>query len=464
MKSDVSWVVLTTVNGQGSGTVKFNVLRNRTRDERHGTITAYITDDCTATLSLTQLPAEASENFTYYVKTDGDALASGLSWEEATTLPTALENAGDGDVICLAAGTYAPVALLTGGETEEEKTFEIHSNFTLEGGYPADAVTGAVADPSANETVLSGNLGAVSAYHVVTVTASKSTLHTAVLKNLTISDGVGYKTNEELRRVVGGAVIDAALGGGLFVGVSNLSVVNCRIADNEACHSGGVHVYVGAEVSFEGCTIANNTASNNGGGIWNQGAVVYMNGCTISGNVSGQQAAGFYSIDSGGGRSISRISNTTISDNDNTRLNTKRSGGGAYIRAGSDAVFTNCTFTAIKPATAVPSRVTGPERFPPRRSASVAPSRITWPMTAAALCSLTTIMRMSWLGTRSFRVTAVRPTVATWEYWQALTLRMCGSSHRLPAVSCSTMPAERSEDGASVPRRCSASWASTPEA
>ena len=105
LKSDVSWVVLTTVNGQGSGTVKFNVLRNRTRDERHGTITAYITDDCTATLSLTQLPAEASENFTYYVKTDGDALASGLSWEEATTLPTALENAGDGDVICLAAGT-----------------------------------------------------------------------------------------------------------------------------------------------------------------------------------------------------------------------------------------------------------------------------------------------------------------------------------------------------------------------
>lgn len=348
VKTDASWVVLSTVNGPGSGTVKFTVQRNRTRDERKATITAYITDDSRATLSLVQQPADVSENFTYYVKTDGDALASGLSWEEATTLPTALENAGDGDVICLAAGTYTPVALLTGGETEPEKTFEIHSNFTLEGGYPADAVTGAVADPAANETVLSGNLGAESVYHVVTVTAAKSTLHTAVLKNLTISDGVGYDTNEVLRRFVGGAMIDAALGGGLFVGLSNLEVVNCRITGNEACHSGGVHVYAGAEVDFEGCTIANNTAANNAGGIWNSGAVVYMNNCTVSGNVSGQQAAGFYSIDSDGARSISRISNTTFSDNDNTRNAAKRSGGAAYIRAGSDAVFTNCTFTGNK--------------------------------------------------------------------------------------------------------------------
>ena len=348
VKTDASWIVISTASGLESGTVTFNVQRNRTREERKATITAYITPESTATLSVTQLPADASENFTYYVKVDGDALASGLTWEEATTLPTAIEHAGDGDVICLAAGTYTPVALLTGGESEEEKTFEIHSNFTLEGGYPADAVTGALADPSANETILSGNLGSVSAYHVVTVTAVKSSLNKAVLKNLTITGGVGYETNEVLRRYVGGAMIDIALGGGLFVGVSNLEVVNCRISDNEACHSGGVHVYVGAEVSFEGCTIANNTAVNNGGGIWNQGAAVYMNNCTVSGNVSGQQAAGYYSIDSDGAKSISRISNTTFSDNDNTRSATKRSGGAAYIRAGSDAVFTNCTFTGNK--------------------------------------------------------------------------------------------------------------------
>ncbi len=348
VKTDASWIVLSTVNGPGNATVKFNVQRNRTRDERRATITAYVTAESTATLSVVQLPADVSENFTYYVKTDGDALASGLSWAEATTLPTAIENAGDGDVICLAAGTYTPVALLTGGEAEQEKTFEIHSNFTLEGGYPADAAEGAVADPAVNETILSGNLGSVSAYHVVTVTAAKSTLHKAVLKNLTISDGVSYEANEVLRRYVGGAMIDAGLGGGLFIGLSNLEVINCRISGNEACHSGGVHVYAGAEVSFEGCTIANNTATNNAGGIWNAGAVVYMNNCTVSGNVSGQQAAGYYSIDSDGARSISRISNTTFSDNDNTRNATKRSGGAAYIRAGSDAVFTNCTFTGNK--------------------------------------------------------------------------------------------------------------------
>lgn len=350
LKSNVSWILITTANGSGDGMVKITVLRNRKRDERRGSITAYITDKSTATLQITQEPADVSETFTYYVKTDGDALASGLTWEEATTLPTAIENAGDGDAICLAAGTYTPVALLTGGENEEEKTFEIHSNFSLEGGYPADAVTGAVADPAANETILSGKLGEKAAYHVVTVTAeqSKSLPIKASLKNLTVTDGVGRIKNEELRRIVGGAVIDAGIGGGLFVGVSNLEVVNCRITDNESCLSGGVHVYIGANVSFEGCTIANNTAAANGGGIWNQGAVVYMNNCTISGNVSTQMAAGFYSIDSGGAKSISRIYNSTFADNDNTRTATKRSGGGAYIREGSDAIFVNCTFTGNK--------------------------------------------------------------------------------------------------------------------
>lgn len=348
MKANVSWITFPTPSGQSGGTVKIIIAKNRLRDELKGTVTAYITDEHTATLTVTQAAASSSEAITYYVKTDGDPLSDGISWEDATTLPTAIDAAGDGDLICLAAGTYLPVSLLPGGESEEEKTFEIHSNFTLEGGYPANAATGATSDPSQHLTVLSGNLGSTSAYHVVTVTAAKSAEHRAALKNLTISDGVGYGTNDQVKRIVGGAMIDIALGGGMFVGISNLDVVNCRISDNEACLSGGVHIYVGADVRFEDCTISGNSATSNGGGIWNQGATVFMNNCTVSGNTSGQQAAGYYSIDSGGAKSVSRIYNSTFSDNDNTRYASGRSGGGAYIRAGSDAVFVNCTFTGNK--------------------------------------------------------------------------------------------------------------------
>lgn len=348
VKCDVPWISLATINGPGNGSVQFSVARNRTSEERTGIITAWITDDSTAQLVLTQQPADVAENFIYFVKTDGDALASGLSWDEATTLSTAIEMAGDGDVICLAAGTYTPVALIPGGESQEERTFEIHSNFTLEGGYPADASEGAQPDPAANETVLSGNLGSISAYHVVIVTAAKSAQHRATLKNLTISDGVGMSVNGALTRSVNGSSFDAGQGGGLVVGYSNLDVIDCRITDNEACHAGGVDMRQGSEVSFVRTTIANNAASTNGGGIWNEGGTVYMDGCTISGNTSGGQCGGYYSIDAGGTRTVSRISNTTFADNDNTRTTANRSGGAAYIRAGSDAVFTNCTFTGNK--------------------------------------------------------------------------------------------------------------------
>ncbi len=348
VSSDSPWVSVVNSSGLEGGDIVVNIQRNRTRDIRNAVLTAYVTEDYKARLNIIQDATPAGESFVYYVKTDGNAAASGLTWEEATTLPTAMEMVGDGDKICLAAGTYTPVALLQGGETEEEKTFEIHSNFTLEGGYPADAVTGAVCDHIMNPTILSGILGSVSAYHVVTVTAVQNGSASAVLKNLVIRGGVGRSAVEEIRRSVGNSLIDAGKGAGLFIGKSNTEIINCTIEDNKACHAAGVSVFIGAVAKFENCIIRGNSASNNGGGIWNEGATVYMNNCTIDRNMSGQQAAGYYSIDSGGAPSISRIYNTTISNNDNTQKNAKRSGGGAYIRAGSDAVFVNCTFTGNK--------------------------------------------------------------------------------------------------------------------
>lgn len=343
IKSDASWVTFSRSNGLEGGDVTIKVARNRLREERTAVLTAWITSESTAKISVIQAPADASESITYHVKVDGDGLASGASWEEATTLPTALDAAGDGDVILLAAGTYTPVALISGGEAEEEKTFDIHSNFTLEGGYPADAVTGSVTD-SANETVLSGNLGTTQAYHVVVVSAVKNSVNKVQLKNLTIQDGQTLDKNKQIYRYAGGSKFDAGEGAGLCIGVSNVELTNCRITGNSGYMAGGCVVAYGAQVLFRNCSFTGNSVTGNGAGLWNEGDIV-MYDCTVSNNIASLTCAGYYGV---GGKS--RIYNSSFIGNDNAKGG--KLGGGAYLREGNsrgaDAVFVNCTFADNK--------------------------------------------------------------------------------------------------------------------
>ena len=70
-----------------------------------------------------------------FVKVDGEATNDGSSWAQATTLTTALELMEEGDEIHIAAGTYVPSKMLTGGDKEGDTTFEINKNVTLIGGY-----------------------------------------------------------------------------------------------------------------------------------------------------------------------------------------------------------------------------------------------------------------------------------------------------------------------------------------
>lgn len=341
IKSDAAWVSLASSNGLEGGEIKATVARNRLREERIATLTAWVTDDSKATISVIQAPAEATESITYHVKVDGDGLASGASWEEATTLPTALDAAGDGDVILLAAGTYTPTALIPGGEAPEERTFDIHSNFTIEGGYPANATTGAVADP-ANETILSGNLGSTQAYHVVVVSAVKATGAKAVLKNITIQDGKGHSANKEITRFAGESSFDAGEGAGMSIGICNLEMTNCKVIGNSGQMAAGVIIDNGANVIFYNCSFNENNANGNGGGVWNEGTIT-MNNCTIANNRATGQCAGYYGV----AGSKAYIYNTAILGNDNTKT-ASRSGGGAYLRENSETVFVNCTFADNK--------------------------------------------------------------------------------------------------------------------
>lgn len=350
-----TWASVTPKSGLGDGKVTVSIQRNRTIEQRRGVIRASVTADQYCELEIVQDGSASGGSITYYVKPDGAGEKTGLSWENAITLSGAIDLVADGDTILVAAGTYCPETVLTGSDATDEsnKTFEIHSNFALLGGFPANSNDGSTTmddrDPSLNVTTLSGAMETATAYHVVTVTASRLEGKRASICGFTITGGNAAAPDAEVQYQIGGVSYSNALGGGLVTGPAEVYISDCIITANESRnHAGGVFLKQNGLIRMENVRITNNRSDTNAGGIWNCGATLYMNNCTVADNISAQQAAGYYSIDSGGCASVSRIYNSTFSGNDCTTVNASRSGGGAYIREYSDCAFVGCTFSGNK--------------------------------------------------------------------------------------------------------------------
>ena len=280
----------------------------------------------------------------YYVKTDGSADKDGLTWETATTLANAIDQAMNGDVIHVAAGSYVPSVPLTGMKTALDNTFEIHSNFSMIGGYPADAAEGAVADPVANETILDGDHAVC---HVVAVTAAKMNGMKASLDGFTIKNGssqfstVGSTT-------IGGVKFYQSYGAGIFIGNATVDILNCKIVDNTDIRMGAIRVDAGAEALFDNCVVADNatksTTTYNCGGLWADGAkLLRINNCTFSNNKASGVAPCIYVFGDTGGKTNVLISNTTISGNSVNPEHATLNGGGIYVRENGNLVIVNST-------------------------------------------------------------------------------------------------------------------------
>lgn len=350
-KSNADWITFSSENALSSGDIAFSITRNRSTDQRAAEITVWITKDYEKKIRVVQAPAELSDLVThFYVKTSGTQENTGLSWDEATTLDNALEEAVPGDVIHIAAGTYTPTKTITGGSATDaaDKTFEIHSNISLIGGYPADASAGAVSDPTLHETILSGNTSAGKVYHTVAITAAVQAGQKVVLQGLSIkhgqaaSSGTGHVT-------LNGAQYYRFYGGGLIVARSVVDVIDCEISENTTgFHAAGVFVFSGATVRFERCAIKKNSGTHNGGnggGIFNEAATVYFNNCDISSNTISGVGAGIYAFSSTQ-PTYTYVYNSTIAHNNNDAagLSQTRRGGGFYGRERSVSVIVNSTF------------------------------------------------------------------------------------------------------------------------
>lgn len=345
-----TWVSLEGANNLQNGELKVTVAINRTLDPRETEIVLWITSDEKKVIKVIQAPSEANDLIEhYYVQEDGQINADGKSWATATTLETALDKAMRGDFIHLAAGTYKPTRAITNGRAEDprEKTFEIHSNITLIGGYPADATGEETPDPENNETILSGILGSDKVYHVVAITAPVENEQKVTLKGLTIKDGEAAASGTG-NVSVNGANYFRFYGGGVIVAKSVVDIIDCNITDNSSgLHAAGMYIFGGATVRMENSTVQNSaglSTGSNGGGIFVDAATLYLIDSRVINNGTTGVGAGIYSFNSSS-PTYTYIYNSLIAGNNNNLLGSHpaRKGGGFYGRENSVTVMVNTT-------------------------------------------------------------------------------------------------------------------------
>lgn len=345
VKSNVDWIIINDVTFRGMETdskIIVDVRKNPATVERTGSITAWITNDYEKSFSITQAAGDPPPVIKKHVYVKEGGSGDGTSWAKASSLDAAFsQEYAAGDFIHIAAGTYKPGLLVTGGTAgnDGDKTFEIKQNITIIGGYPANASQGAVSDPSVNTTILDGNN---TANHVVIVTAPAMENQKVILTGITIKNGNTATS--------GGVSINSLeygknYGGGLIVGKSVVELNHCIITDNTAVSGGGaIYTFAEAVLTLNNCVVKNNktTASGaNGGAIFIFGrSMLYTNHSAITTNGAGGFAGALYAY----GANF-HMYNTAVDGNGAGGVGSTVAGkayGGVYLREGT-GILVNCT-------------------------------------------------------------------------------------------------------------------------
>lgn len=346
-KSNVNWIAVdnTTLSGTGEkeSIIKIKISKNPTVQPRTGTVSVWITDSYQKNFTVNQAegdpPPLIKRNL--YVKVGGSG--DGASWDTPISLSAALAmNLDEGDMIHIAAGTYHPELAITGGSASAagDKTFEVKQNIKLIGGYPANATTGAVADPALNTTILDGNN---TANHVLTISAPSITDQQVTITGLTIQKG--NTSTSTSSATINGLAFPKTNGGGLIVGRAAVELVKCIITDNTAWSGGaGIYAFTNAKVTLRESVVKNNTLSStgaNGGGLHiEKQSDLFVYSSSISTNGAGGFAGALYQY-----TGAFHIYNSTINGNGAGFVGSTTTGkayGGVYLREGNGELV-NCT-------------------------------------------------------------------------------------------------------------------------
>lgn len=248
-----------------------------------------------------------------YVKSDAIGSNNGSTWTNAyTSLQSALNEVVGGEEIWVARGTYKPSYDYGMGGGSRYYHFRMKNGVAIYGGF-----AGTESESSqrinfnygdANETILSGDIGAVGSsgdncYHVIYNPFALLLNSTAILDGFTIRDGNGtYSTLSTDIHNYGGGILNyyasptlrgltftannARYGGGMNNYTSSPIVINSLFFGNTAVDGGAIENSRSAAPNFTNCTIADNSSTSNGGAINNYNCSPTFNNSIVWGNNS----------------------------------------------------------------------------------------------------------------------------------------------------------------------------------
>jgi len=234
---------------------------------------------------------------TLYVATDGDD--SGLCGSIATrcrTVQRAVDLAGTGDTVKVAAGTYSDPDTASQG-----RLVAVDKTITLRGGYDAS-----FADPP-DPTVHTTMLDAQRQGRVICITDGASPM----IEGFTIAGGDATG--------LGGTEGGFDAGGGIYCYAAHPTITNNTITDNIAsssnpAHGGGIHLQECRRSLVSGNSVTGNTASGGGSGRGGGLSLIYSDEAIIRSNSIVSNTGSTAGTGSGGGL-YAYGSNVTIDGN-----------------------------------------------------------------------------------------------------------------------------------------------------
>ncbi len=315
-----------------------------------------------------------------YVNINNPTPGTGANWATAyNDLNLALSASAYGDQVWVAQGVYKPTTT-----SDRTISFEINSAISLYGGFTGVETTLGARNPTANLTILSGDIGVAgdftdNSYNVVTINSNFSS---ATIDGFTIRDGNGnqnYPATTALQPYNQAGGILAKAGPNGYVGAL---IDHCIITSNFGVYGGGICTYAYGnssiiEVQVNHDLFLNNSSVFGGGVAWvsqNGGnGLTTVESCIFNGNSSPTGSGSAIAVDADGSTTYAgmEIDNSTFYNNPAPLFNNIQTGGstsnfytndcilwqgaGYYTGAlsiGSSAHIQNCDVDLASPGSA----------------------------------------------------------------------------------------------------------------
>jgi predicted outer membrane repeat protein len=342
-----------------------------------------------------------------YVTVNGAGSKDGSSWSNASdNLQKTISLSTGNTQVWIARGMYSPKVALAPNDNPQDRnnTFGLKKDVKLYGGFLGNETSVSQRNITANETILSGNLGGGKyAHHVILIHALEEN-ESYYLDGLTISDGkcdlIEYYTISEVTKgisandkikdrypewfvsmaespyyqytslglqllgkpglpgimsVPGGDMRTKEIlntsypksnGGGIFSHGGVLTLNDVTFRNNSGDYGAAISLQEGAHATLTNCNFSNNRTNDHGGAITTSKSSLIITGGSFVNNISNMGAA----IADLGGKLLN-INNVTFANNSTVIVKQPaRYGGAIYIEKVAQDVaqvrnINNCTFT-----------------------------------------------------------------------------------------------------------------------